>query len=133
MATGSAQGEALAMSLIHLAPSRDAQTMKVPFAFYMVGGDMSPDLEHGDQLVADPKRRVRPGVACVFLRKHADGHLLAVVRRLVEVKYDHWHVRKYDPPGDYYLSREEWPRAVVISEIRRAFPAALDSTAQGVG
>src|SRR5216683_783551 len=90
-----------------------------PFAFQIVGGSMSPALEHGDQVVINPALLLRPGVDCVFVQQQRDGSFLALVKRLLRQTADSWHVRQYDPKKDFDLPKKKWPRAHVVAEIRR--------------
>jgi phage repressor protein C with HTH and peptisase S24 domain len=90
-----------------------------PFAFQIVGGSMSPALEHGDQVVINPALLIRPGVDCVFVQQQKDGTFLALVKRLLRQSADTWHVRQFDPKKDFELSKKKWPRAHVVAEIRR--------------
>jgi hypothetical protein len=90
-----------------------------PFAFQIVGGSMSPALEHGDQVVINPALLLRPGVDCVFIQQQRDGTFLALVKRLLRQSADTWHVRQFDPKKDFELSKKKWPRAHVVAEIRR--------------
>jgi Peptidase S24-like len=90
-----------------------------PFAFQIVGGSMSPALEHGDQVVINPALLVRPGVDCVFIHQQRDGSFLALIKRLLSQNADNWRVRQYDPKKDFDLSKKKWPRAHVVAEIRR--------------
>jgi phage repressor protein C with HTH and peptisase S24 domain len=74
--------------------SERMQGVKNPFAFYVIGGSMSPAIEHGDQVVVNPVVPVRPGADCVFIQEDENGTMLALVKRLLRVSADHWRVRR---------------------------------------
>jgi phage repressor protein C with HTH and peptisase S24 domain len=97
--------------------SERMQGVKSPFAFYMIGGSMSPAIEHGDQVVVNPALPIRTGGDCVFIHEES-GSLHALVKRLLRVTADHWRVRQYNPPKDFDLPKKKWPRAQMISEKR---------------
>lgn len=93
--------------------------VKNPFAFYVIGGSMSPAIEHGDQVVVNPSLPVRTGKDCVFIQDRPDGSMLALVKRMLRAGGDSWRVRQFEPARDFDLSRKKWSRAYVIAEIRR--------------
>src|SRR5260370_34367525 len=80
---------------------------------------MSPAIGHGGQVVVNPAIPVRPGVDWVFVAEQTDASLFAMVKRLLRSSPEQWKVRQYSPTRDFELSRKKWPRAHVISEIRR--------------
>ena len=98
--------------------SERMQGVKAPFAFYVIGASMSPAIEHGDQVVVNPTIPVRPGTDCVFIQEDASGTMLALVKRLLKVSADHWHVRQYNPPKDFNLAKKKWAKALCITEKR---------------
>ena len=98
--------------------SERMQGVRNPFAFYVVGGSMSPALEDGDQVVANPAVPLRAGADCVFLQEDRSGTMLAQVKRLVRHNADHWRVRQFSPARDFDLAKKKWPKAVVITEKR---------------
>jgi phage repressor protein C with HTH and peptisase S24 domain len=98
--------------------SERMQGVKNPFAFYVIGGSMSPAIEHGDQVVVNPVVPVRPGADCVFIQEDENGTMLALVKRLLRVSPDHWRVRQFNPPRDFDLPKKKWGRALVITEKR---------------
>jgi phage repressor protein C with HTH and peptisase S24 domain len=98
--------------------SERMQGVKNPFAFYVIGGSMSPAIEHGDQVVVNPVVPVRPGADCVFIQEDENGTMLALVKRLLRVSADHWRVRQFNPPRDFDLPKKKWGRALVITEKR---------------
>lgn len=91
-----------------------------PFAFNVIGGSMSPAIEHGDQVVINPALHPRPGNDCLFVQEREDGSMLAMVKRLLKVTVDNWNVRQFSPIEDLKLPRKIWAKAFVIDEIRRA-------------
>ncbi len=97
----------------HMASVRD------PYGFIVVGSSMSPALEDGDLVIVNPVLRPRAGADCVFIHDQPDGAMKALVKRLVRPTADSWKVRQFSPPRDFDLSRRKWPRAAVISDIRR--------------
>jgi len=99
--------------------SERMQGVKDPFAFYVVGGSMSPAIEHGDQVVVNPSLPVRPGVDCVFIQELPDGTRLALVKRLLRQTAKVWHVRQFDPRKDYDLPKSKWRVAYMAPEVRR--------------
>jgi len=98
--------------------SERMQGVKSPFAFYVVGGSMSPALEHGDQVVVNPAVPVRAGADCVFLQEEGSGTMTAQVKRLVRHNADHWRVRQFKPARVFDLTKKKWPKALVITEKR---------------
>ncbi len=94
-------------------------TVKNPFAFNVIGGSMSPAIEHGDQVVINPTLHARPGNDCVFVHEQGDGILLAVVKRLVRANMDHWKVKQFSPAEEFQLPKKKWVKVYVIAEIRR--------------
>lgn len=94
-------------------------TVRNPFAFVVIGGSMSPAIEHGDQVVINPLLQPRPGVDCVFIQQRPDGTFLALVKRLRRQTADTWQVRQFDPKRDFDLAKKKWPRVHVVAEIRR--------------
>jgi len=99
--------------------SERMQGVKNPFAFYVVGGSMSPAIEHGDQVVVNPSLPVRPGVDCVFIQEKPDGTRVALVKRLLRSTEKAWKVRQYEPKKDFDLPKAKWRIAYVVPEIRR--------------
>jgi len=99
--------------------SERMQGVKNPFAFYVVGGSMSPAIEHGDQVVVNPALPVRPGVDCVFIQEQPDGTRVALVKRLLRQTEKAWKVRQYEPKKDFDLPKSKWRIAYVVPEIRR--------------
>jgi phage repressor protein C with HTH and peptisase S24 domain len=98
--------------------SERMQGVKAPFAFYVIGTSMSPAIEHGDQVVVNPTIPARPGTDCVFIQEDSSGTMLALVKRLLKVTADHWHVRQYNPPKDFNLPKKKWAKALSITEKR---------------
>jgi phage repressor protein C with HTH and peptisase S24 domain len=95
--------------------------VKNPFAFVVVGGSMSPAIEHGDKVVINPSLKPRVGNDCVFVQDQEDGTFLAIVKRFIRMPTaDHWHVRQFEPREDFKLARKLWPKVFVVDEIRRA-------------
>lgn len=90
-----------------------------PFAFLVVGSSMSPALEPGDTVIINPALHPRPNVDCVFIQEQPDGTYLALVKRLLRQTADAWRVRQFEARRDFDLPRRKWPRAHVISDIRR--------------
>lgn len=90
-----------------------------PFAFNVLGASMSPAIEHGDQVVINPSVVARPGHDCVFIHEGPEG-MLALVKRLLKPRPDHWHVRQYNPFKEFDISRRKWARVHPIAEIRKA-------------
>jgi transcriptional regulator with XRE-family HTH domain len=87
------------------------------FAFYAIGGAMSPAVEHGDLLV------VNPSVPPVAGREHAfvqasEGSMVVLVRRLLADEPETWRVRQFTPPQDCDLPKATWRKALAISEKR---------------
>lgn len=99
--------------------SERMQGVKGPFAFYVIGGSMSPAIRHGDQVVINPTVPPGPGDDCVFIFDNVDGTMIGLVKCLLRSTAEHWHVRQYDPPRDFTLSKKKWRRALRVAEVRR--------------
>ncbi|HZH50291.1 MAG TPA: LexA family transcriptional regulator [Microvirga sp.] len=82
------------------------------YAVYVVGTSMEPEFEHGDEAYVNPKLPPIPGSTCIFYTNdpHDDR---AMIKRLVRVTADEWHVRQWNPPEgqdrDFTVSRADWP------------------------
>lgn len=83
------------------------------YGVYLVGGahNMSPAYEEGDMLTVNRDLSVRPGDDCIFLCGDGDGAPLFLVKRLLRLTPEKWHVRQFDPPKDFDLERSQWQEA----------------------
>jgi phage repressor protein C with HTH and peptisase S24 domain len=90
-----------------------------PFAFNVLGDSMSDVIENGDQVIVNPSVVARPGNNCVFIHEGPDG-MLALVKRLLKTRPDHWQVRQYNPFKEFDISRRKWARVHPIAEVRKA-------------
>ena len=88
------------------------------FAFFVIGGSMSPAIDHGNQVVVDPAQPPRAGDDCVFVADDGNGTMLALVKRLLRAHPDRWRVRQFEPLRDFDLPRKKWAKAFKITEKR---------------
>jgi phage repressor protein C with HTH and peptisase S24 domain len=119
-----AAGDEGAMVLVpdpidYLRRSERMLNVRNPFAFNVLGGSMSPAINHGDQVVINPSIVARPGHDCVFIHEGPEG-MLALVKQLVRPGTDHWRVRQFTPAKDFDISRKKWARVHPIAEVRKA-------------
>lgn len=98
--------------------SERTATVKEPWAFHIVGDSMLERLAPGDQVVISPALPLVPMTDCVFVRQAEDGAMYALVKRLLRYNADVWFVRQFNPVKTFELSRNKWPKAFRIAEIR---------------
>lgn len=103
----------------YITRSERMASVRNPFSFYVLGGSMSPAIDHGDQVVVNPNIPVKTGKDCVFIQTAEDGSMLGMVKRLLRSTGDAWKVRQFSPERDFELSKKKWTKAFVITEIRR--------------
>lgn len=119
-----AAGDEGAMILVpdpidYLRRSERMLNVRNPFGFNILGTSMYPAINHGDQVIINPSIVARPGHDCVFIHEGPDG-MLALVKQLLKVRSDQWHVRQFNPMKDFDISRKKWGRIHPIAEIRKA-------------
>lgn len=98
----------------------DLFAKKELYSFFVYGDPMSPAVEHGDEVMIDPRLAPVAQTDCVFLQAELDGRRLVVIRRLLAETSTSWRVRQFNPPRDLSLPKQSWPTAHVITTIRRA-------------
>lgn len=103
----------------YITRSERMASVRNPFSFYVLGGSMSPAVEHGDQAVVNPNIPVQAGKDCVFIQTSEDGTMYGMVKRLLRSTGDVWKVRQFSPPRDFDLPKKKWAKAFLITEIRR--------------
>jgi transcriptional regulator with XRE-family HTH domain len=90
-------------------------TVRGGYGLIIVGESMLPEFEPGDIALVNPHLPPVPDTTCVFYSEVADGEVRAMVKRLVRIAPDAWHVRQWNPPGgdkaDFKLGRGEWTKS----------------------
>lgn len=85
------------------------------YGVYIVDDSMAPEFEPGDIAFFHPHAPIRAHNTCVFYADKADGSTEAMIRRLVRVTRDTWHVHQWNPSTgetkDQILRRAEWQKA----------------------
>jgi phage repressor protein C with HTH and peptisase S24 domain len=73
---------------------------------------MSPEFEPGDIALVHPHKPPMLNRSCIFKSYHADGTIVAVIKRLERITADLWHVRQHNPapgqPATFTLKRSDW-------------------------
>lgn len=88
------------------------------FGIYCHGTQQSPAFEPKDMILVDPARPVAVGDDVVFVKNYSIGDaqmFQGILRRLIGETEKHWLVRQFNPPSDYKISREEWPKALLVA------------------
>jgi hypothetical protein len=91
----------------------------LPYSFYMIGTEMSPVIEDGDEIGVFPTTQAFRGTDCVFLQKAADEKRLIRVGRLTDYSRTHWDIEIFGPPGTFRLPTSTWIEAHPIAMIKR--------------
>lgn len=91
-----------------------------PYSFRMIGSEMSPVIENGDEIDVLQAGGLYDRADCVFLQEVVDGKRLVRVGRLVGGSQVNWIVETFNPPSTFKLSRKVWIEAHPIAAIRRA-------------
>lgn len=85
------------------------------YGVYIVDDSMAPEFEPGDVAFFHPHAPIRADNTCVFYSEKPGGTPDAMIRRLVRVTRDTWHVRQWNPSEgetkDRILRRSEWQKA----------------------
>lgn len=98
--------------------SERMRAVKNPFAFYVIGGSMSPAVEPGMQVVVNPALPPAHDRDHVFIQDLPDGTMKAMIKRLLRQTATVWRVRQFNPPRDFDLPKATWPKCYRISEKR---------------
>lgn len=69
---------------------------------------MVPEFEPGDVALVHPHLPPIAGSTCVFYKREEDGTSYALIKRLVRITGELWHVRQHNPKKDLTLKRIDW-------------------------
>lgn len=108
--------------ILELIPSKygGGSDNSTSYSFYMSGAEMSPVIEHGDEIGVYPHVWPAPGMDCVFLQAEAEGKRLVTVGRLMTANQTRWVAMHFNPEQYVPLPKETWIAAHPIAQIRRA-------------
>ena len=88
------------------------------FGIYCNGTQQAPVFEPRDLVIVDPNKPHAIGDDVVLVKHYSIGEAVpfqGILRRLIGQTDTHWHVRQFNPPHDYKVTKEEWPRALYVA------------------
>lgn len=88
------------------------------FGIYCNGSQQAPVFEPRDMVIVDPNKPTAIGDDVVLVKHFSIGEAVpfqGILRRLIGQTETHWHVRQFNPPRDYKVTKEEWPRALFVA------------------
>lgn len=94
------------------------------YGLYVVGDSMEPAYRQGDLALIHPNVPPKAGDEVVVCSTDVDGEHYAVIKLLVKVTGEKWHLKQYNPgpdePAEFTLDRREWPVChLVVGNYRR--------------
>lgn len=95
-------------------------TARGAYGIYIVGDSMSPRYEPGDKALIDPNRPAWSGDDVVLFQLRADNEAVAMIKRLVRVTKEHWHLKQFNPAREFTVERKLWVTChVVVGSLNR--------------
>jgi transcriptional regulator with XRE-family HTH domain len=82
----------------------------------IVDSSMSPEFEHGDTALVNPRLKPERGRTHVFVRRTETDETLMLIKRLEAVTDTEWKVMQYEPKQKFSLKRSEWQQCFRITE-----------------
>lgn len=79
------------------------------YGILVVGDSMSPKYRAGDIVLVHPHLTPRPECEVVLYDAPPTGTAEAIVKTLFRVSEGKWHLRQYNPPLDFTVSKVDWP------------------------
>lgn len=80
------------------------------YGILITGDSMIPAFEPGDTAWVNPKLPPMRDVDVILYQEDGHGEAKATIKRLIGWTTNEWHLRQYNPPKDFKLRREEWPK-----------------------
>lgn len=90
------------------------EAVREAYGVFIENESMIPRYEPGEVAEVAPHRPVRRNVDVVLQGRGADGERRAIIKRLLGWTDTEWHIRQYNPPRDYVVSKAEWPECHIV-------------------
>lgn len=91
------------------------------YAVLIVGESMAPAYEPGHMAIVNPRLPALRGEDAIFIRSEHDGDFTATIKRLVRSTETAWVVQQFNPPAEFELPKDRWPKAFrVVGRYNRA-------------
>jgi len=89
------------------------------YGIYVEGDSMEPAFRHGDFIIVDEGRKIRPGDRIVLVEVRAEGEEFAYVKEMVRTTPDKVVVRQFNPPKEieFRLDRVRMGRILTLAEM----------------
>jgi phage repressor protein C with HTH and peptisase S24 domain len=88
--------------------------VKDGYAVLVIGDSMEPAFEAGQMALVNPRLPALRGKDAIFVANEQHGEFRATIKRLVQSTAEDWHVRQFNPPKEFKLSKQEWPKALRV-------------------
>lgn len=84
------------------------------YGVFVVGESMAPRYEPGEVAEVAPHKPLRRDTDVILYGPDRQGDRRAMIKRLVGWTETEWHLRQFNPPRDFTVSKSDWPIAHAI-------------------
>lgn len=88
--------------------------IKNGYGMFVVGDSMEPAFSRGNRVFVNPNRPPQPGDDVLLFRGPIGQETAGIIKRMVKVTADIWHVEQWNPPKKMDLRRSEWQNCHVV-------------------
>lgn len=85
------------------------------YGMFVVGDSMEPAYSRGNRVFVNPNQPPRTGDDVLLFKGPIGQETAGIIKRIVKVTTDIWHVEQFNPPQKFALKRSEWQNCHVVA------------------
>ena len=89
--------------------------IKNGYGMFVVGDSMEPAFSRGNRVFINPNQPPRTGDDVLLFKGPIGQETAGIIKRMVKVTTDIWHVEQFNPPQKFALRRSEWQNCHVVA------------------